>query len=68
MSSSGYSETERIRVVYTDWFPYTYEENGEALGFEIEIFREVIKKNEFRGLFCQVSLEKVPEQPGRRHS
>lgn len=44
MSSSGYSETERIRVVYTDWFPYTYEENGEALGFEIEIFREVIKK------------------------
>ncbi len=38
-----YSQTSKIDVVYTDWFPYTYKENGEALGFEIEIFKAVMK-------------------------
>ncbi|MBF0099699.1 MAG: transporter substrate-binding domain-containing protein [Desulfobacterales bacterium] len=41
--SAGYAETKKLRVVYTDWFPYTYQEKGEALGFEIEIFKAVMK-------------------------
>ena len=31
-----------LTVVYTEWFPYTYTENGTARGFEIEILREVL--------------------------
>lgn len=32
-----------LTVVYTEWFPYTYTENGAAAGFEIETLREVLK-------------------------
>ncbi|MBF0257459.1 MAG: transporter substrate-binding domain-containing protein [Desulfamplus sp.] len=38
------SQTNKLKVVYTDWFPYTYEKNGEALGFEIDILKAVLKK------------------------
>jgi polar amino acid transport system substrate-binding protein len=31
-----------LRIVYTDWFPYTFEENGQASGFEIEILKAVL--------------------------
>jgi len=43
-SGTTSGESNRIKVVYTDWFPYTYGENGEARGFEIEVFRAVMKK------------------------
>ncbi|MBF0301553.1 MAG: amino acid ABC transporter substrate-binding protein [Desulfamplus sp.] len=39
-----YSQTNRIQVVYTDWYPYTYMDNEEPLGFEIEIVNAVMKK------------------------
>lgn len=35
-------ENIHLTVVYTDWFPYTYRENGQARGFELEIFKTVI--------------------------
>lgn len=43
VSSTTYGQTEKILVVYTEWFPYTYQENGKATGFEIEMFEAVMK-------------------------
>lgn len=51
ITSSGYSEVNKVRVVYTEWFPYTYEENGEPLGFEIEIFQAVLKTMNMEAVF-----------------
>jgi len=31
-----------LKVVFMNWFPYTYMENGEAKGFEVEIFKAVL--------------------------
>lgn len=31
-----------LRVVYTDWYPYTFTKNSVAQGFEIEIFQAVL--------------------------
>ncbi|MBT4527212.1 MAG: transporter substrate-binding domain-containing protein [Deltaproteobacteria bacterium] len=36
--------TPKIRVVYTEWFPYTFEEQGKASGFEIDIFKAIMKR------------------------
>lgn len=33
-----------VTVVYTSWFPYTYTENGEAKGYEIDILKAVFKR------------------------
>jgi polar amino acid transport system substrate-binding protein len=33
----------KLRVAYSDWYPYTYKEKNQASGFEIEIFKEVMK-------------------------
>lgn len=37
------AQARKLTVVYTEWFPYTYTENGAAAGFEIEILREVLR-------------------------
>ncbi|MDM8524406.1 transporter substrate-binding domain-containing protein [Desulfococcaceae bacterium HSG8] len=42
-SSGARGEDKKIRVVYTEWFPYTFQENGEASGFEIQTFKAVMK-------------------------
>lgn len=36
------AKSHALMVVYTEWFPYTYSENGTARGFEIEVLREVL--------------------------
>lgn len=41
--SAALAEARKLAVVYTEWFPYTYTENGTAAGFEIETLREVLK-------------------------
>lgn len=53
-----------FRVAYTEWFPYTYSEKGQAAGFEIDIFRAVAAEMgiqaEFRNLpwkRCLLSLQ-----------
>ncbi|MFH1033361.1 MAG: transporter substrate-binding domain-containing protein [Pseudomonadota bacterium] len=33
----------RLRVVFTEWLPYTFQENGRAAGFEIDILQAVLK-------------------------
>jgi polar amino acid transport system substrate-binding protein len=38
-------------IVYTDWFPYTYEENGRAQGFEIDTLKAVLGEMNLRGEF-----------------
>lgn len=42
--SAAASQESYLRVVFTEWFPYTYEKNGRPAGFEIEIFNAVIKQ------------------------
>lgn len=49
----GYCETGRLRVVYTEWFPYTYKESGQAAGFEIEIFKSVLKTMNIEAIFLK---------------
>lgn len=53
MSSTGYSEVKKLRVAYTNWFPYTYEDNGTAAGFEIDIFDAVIKEMQLEAEYVQ---------------
>ncbi len=38
-----YGRADKIEVAYTDWFPYTYKQNEEPRGFEIEIVKAVMK-------------------------
>ncbi|MEW6262543.1 MAG: transporter substrate-binding domain-containing protein [Thermodesulfobacteriota bacterium] len=58
-------EATKIRVVYTEWFPYTFQEKAKASGFEIETFKAVMKKMNLEAEFtaypwkrCLSSLEK----------
>ncbi|MFH1156466.1 MAG: transporter substrate-binding domain-containing protein [Pseudomonadota bacterium] len=41
--SLTYAQQAGIRVVYTEWFPYTYQDKHQAAGFEIEILKAVFK-------------------------
>ncbi len=43
ISLSAFGQSDKITVVYTDWFPYTWQENGQASGFEIETFKAIMK-------------------------
>jgi polar amino acid transport system substrate-binding protein len=42
-----------LKVAYTEWFPYTYLENGNESGFEIDIFKAVIAKMGLSARFTQ---------------
>jgi len=42
--SAGYAEKDMLHVVYTQWEPYTYQENDKDSGFEIETVKAVIGK------------------------
>ncbi|MCP3876584.1 MAG: transporter substrate-binding domain-containing protein [Desulfobacteraceae bacterium] len=42
-SSWSFAQEEKIVAVFPTWKPYGYVENGKATGFEIEIFREVMR-------------------------
>ena len=41
----------QLRVVYTDWFPYTYQKDHTPSGFEIDIFNSIMKKMAARAEF-----------------
>lgn len=63
--SPAYTQENKIRVVYTEWFPYTYEHLGQASGFEIEILKAVmetldreIELIKFPWKRCLISLKK----------
>lgn len=43
VSSMAYGQAKKVRVVYTQWYPYTYQYKGYAYGLEIEIFKAVMK-------------------------
>lgn len=51
LSSMAYSQETQIRIVYTKWFPYTYQKNGTPSGFEIDIFNSVLKKMNIKAQF-----------------
>ncbi|WDP91690.1 MAG: transporter substrate-binding domain-containing protein [Desulfobacter sp.] len=44
-------EDAKIRVVYTQWFPYTYQKNQLPSGFEMDIFNSVLKKMNLKAEF-----------------
>ena len=41
-SIQAHAHNATVRVVYTEWYPYTYTENGRPEGFEIEILEAVL--------------------------
>ncbi len=41
-STSALAGNATLRVAYTEWFPYTYTEDGQAKGFEIDTLRAVL--------------------------
>lgn len=41
----------KLTIVYTEWFPYTYESESGASGFEIEIFKAVLTRMGFESEF-----------------
>lgn len=43
VGSVAYAQ-ETMTVVFTSWFPYTYSENNEAKGYEIDILKAVFKR------------------------
>jgi polar amino acid transport system substrate-binding protein len=63
--SAGHAEQDMLHVVYTQWEPYTYQENDKDSGFEIETVRAVIGKMGLRSKFeqlpwkrCLITMEK----------
>ncbi len=66
LASSGRAgaEGQLLRVVYTEWFPYTFTENGHPAGFEIDILSTVLARMHLTASFqplpwkrCLASLE-----------
>lgn len=53
MLSTAYAGANKLRVAYTDWYPYTYNENGVAAGFEIESFDAVISQMRLEAEYVQ---------------
>lgn len=54
-SSFLFSQDIVIKAAYTDWEPYTYTENNDAKGFEIEIFSIIMDK-----MNIKVEYESLP--------
>jgi polar amino acid transport system substrate-binding protein len=44
VASSCFANTKTLQVVYTEWFPYTYQKQGKASGFEIATFKAIMEK------------------------
>ncbi len=64
VTSAASSEVKTLQVVFTTWPPYTYYENEEAMGFEIDTFKAVIDKMGVKAKFtvlpwnrCLLQLE-----------
>lgn len=49
-----YAEKDMLHFVYTQWEPYTYQENGKDSGFEIETVRAVAEKMGLHSKFEQL--------------
>lgn len=49
----GEFQKKPLRVVYTDWYPYTFTKNGEAAGFEIEIFKAVVRRMDYDATYSE---------------
>ncbi len=49
---------EKLTVVYTQWYPYTYQEGSAAKGFEIDIFRAVMNRMGVKAEFLQFPFKR----------
>ena len=52
------AQPEKLTVVYTQWYPYTYQEKGTAKGFEIDIFRAVMDRMGVEAEFMQFPFKR----------
>ncbi|NLT21884.1 MAG: transporter substrate-binding domain-containing protein [Syntrophorhabdus sp.] len=55
---AGDSHPEKLTVVYTEWYPYTYKQDNGAGGFEIDIFRAVMKRMGIEAVFAQFPFKR----------
>jgi len=51
ISSSVWGGERKIRVVFTNWEPYGYTDNGKIAGFELDIFAAVMAKMDIKAEF-----------------
>ncbi len=52
-ASGACAGTRKLTVVYTEWYPYTYQEQGAARGFEIETLKAVLARMSLEAEFVQ---------------
>ncbi len=50
-----------LRVVYTDWYPYTFSHNGKPSGFELEIFQAVIQRMNYSASYVNFPWKRCLE-------
>ena len=53
LSSSVYGDDGKLHVVFTNWEPYGYIDNGKAAGFELDTFEAVMKKMNIDVVFLE---------------
>ncbi len=60
---------EKLTAVYTDWYPYTYNEGNSAKGFEIEVFTAVVNRMGIEVVFERFPFKRCLKmlEEGRAH-
>lgn len=53
LAQNVHGKGETVTVAYTEWFPYTFQDNGKPSGFEIDIFRAVVQRMGVHARFAQ---------------
>ncbi len=49
---------QQITACYAEWYPYSYQENGQASGFSIEIYKAVAKRSNLDIVFIHKPWER----------
>ena len=67
-AASGYPA--KLNIVFTEWYPYTYQEGNRAKGFEIDIFRAVMGRMGVKAEFSQFPFKRCLKmiQDGKAHA
>ncbi len=61
-ANTGFGETKTLNIVYTEWFPYTYQQEGKASGFEIDIFKAVMENMQIPVAFRRYPWKRCLDQ------
>ncbi|OPY00791.1 MAG: Arginine-binding extracellular protein ArtP precursor [Syntrophorhabdus sp. PtaB.Bin184] len=66
MARDGYPE--KLTVVYKEWYPYTYKQDNKAVGFEIDIFKAVMKRMGIEAVFEQFPFRRCLKMVEEGHA